>query len=86
MEGVEIGRIVHFVLPGGEERPMLILRVWNASTGYVNGLVFRDGSNDDAELPIPRMNQADVRCDVWMTSVPYDGETKAERSWHWPKD
>lgn len=76
MEGVTEGRIVHYVLPdgnhAGEHRPAIIVKVWNQTGGYVNLMVFVDGTNDYPHYSGP----------VWATSIGYS-EDKEPRTWHW---
>jgi hypothetical protein len=76
MEGLTEGRIVHFVLPdgnhAGEHRAAMIVKVWNATTGYVNLQVFIDGSNDYPQATGP----------MWATSVEYS-DVHEPRTWHW---
>ena len=69
-----VARIVHFVLPNGEHRPAVIVRVW--SEVCVNLSVFTDGENDAAYG-----QGADT---VWETSRLLDpGATPG--TWHWPE-
>lgn len=87
MDGLTEGRIVHFVLPNGEHRPAMVVKVWNKETGYVNLQVFTDGPND---LPAYEgSNWSDdmrkaVRSGVmWATSIFPDETSKRGGSWHW---
>lgn len=88
MEGLTEGRFVHFVLPNGEHRPALVVRVWNKDTGYINLQVFTDGSND---LPAYESHDYDglgireaVRSGiVWQTSIYPDEADKKPHTWHW---
>lgn len=79
-DGLTEGRMVHFVTERGEHRPAVVVRVWDKATGYVNIMVFADGSND-GEWGKPNV--------VWETSVQYaeppaDNDTPvAVRTWHW---
>lgn len=76
LSGLTEGRMVHFVLPNGEHRPAVIVRVWHvtgACDGYVNLQVFTDGTNDGQE------NAAGI---VWKTSICFD-ENKSVGTWHW---
>lgn len=70
-----IGRIVRYVPGDGdsftEERPAIIVKVWNEETGYSNLQVFTDGSNDGSQNV------------EWRTSIDYSAEPKP-RTWHWP--
>lgn len=77
MKGLTEGRIVHYVIPdgpkGGEHRPAMIVRIWDAHTGYVNLQVFFDGTNDGHAAQQPE----------WVTSVSYSKDTTQPRTWHW---
>lgn len=86
MEGLAIGRIVHFVLPSGrsagQHRPAIVVRLWGTPTAdytpAVQLQVLTDGTNDfDRETP-----GADGL--LWATSVPYSEEPKPY-TWHWPE-
>lgn len=77
LSGLTEGRIVHFVMPNGEHRPAVIVRVWHVtgpSDGYVNLQVFTDGAND--------YGQENLAGIVWKTSICYD-ENKGVGTWHW---
>ena len=79
MEGLTEGRIVHFVLPEGQHRAAIIVRVWRQgdgtppANGYSNLAVFMDGTNDYLGT---------ASCIKWETSVEYSAEPKP-RTWHW---
>lgn len=75
MNGLTEGRMVHFVMPNGEHRPAVVVRVWNKETGYVNLQVLTDGSNDGPGC------EKGIR---WETSVDYSEEFGI-RTWHWPE-
>ena len=83
MEGVAVGRIVHFVPPGESAGPRhlaaMIVRVWVAETGYVNLTVFPDWGNDKQEYA-----GGDGGGISWETSVYFSAEPKP-RTWHWPE-
>ena len=71
-----IGRIVHFVLPNGEHRPAIIVRVWDSASSpesYVNLQVFTDSDNDGLQNT------------MWRISVRQDVENMAPGTWHWPE-
>lgn len=73
MEGLAIGRIVHYVLDDqGTVRPAIIVRIWDQETGNCNLQVFTDGTNDQTGSSL-----------VWRTSILYSEEPKAG-TWHWP--
>lgn len=89
MKGLTEGRIVHVVLPPGyghpgEHRPAIVVKVWRNADGSTpeNGCcqlaVFLDGSND---MPGTDMNNPTMV--TWMTSVLFDEDDKAPRTWHW---
>lgn len=71
MDGLTEGRIVHFVLPNGEHRPAIIVRVWSKETGCVNLQVFTDSTNDGLD-PVE-----------WRTSVSPSQDGKEPYTWHW---
>ena len=74
MDGLTEGRMCHFVMPDGQHRPAVVVRVWGNPEhceGYVNLQVFTDGKNDGAENV------------EWQPSICYDDETKAPGTWHW---
>ena len=75
---VTVGRIVNFVVAEGIIRPMIVTNVNEGGT--INGVQFRDGSNDDQHdhCVTPKQTQA------WRTSVSYDAKASVN-SWHWPK-
>ncbi len=75
LKGLIEGRIVHFVLPGGEHRPAIVVKVWGFKAGYVNLTVFTDWGNDGLNYS---------KGIVWETSVDYS-EAPAPRTWHWPE-
>jgi hypothetical protein len=88
IDGLTEGRIVHFVMPNGEHRPAIVVRVWGSGPceGYANLQVFTDGSNDATELPTDEspLPYDQVKAGmVWVTSVCPDDETKAPGTWHW---
>ncbi|MCI0441325.1 MAG: hypothetical protein L0177_19665 [Chloroflexi bacterium] len=77
MEGLAIGRIVHYVLAEGPSdgqcRPAIIVRVWNQETGMSNLDVFLDASNDGGGSLL-----------MWATSISY--AKGGLNSWHWPQE
>jgi hypothetical protein len=71
-----IGRTVHFVLPSGEHRPAVIVRVFDPSpseNSRVNLQVFTDATNDGLDSI------------VWRTSVAQDAEQMKPSTWHFPE-
>jgi hypothetical protein len=82
MDGLTEGRIVHYVLLGGdmagEHRPAIVVKVWRdiaqyMQEGRINLQVFTDFSNDGKDYESGR---------YWATSVPYSEEPKPG-TWHW---
>jgi hypothetical protein len=77
-----LGRIVHFVLPNGEHRPAIIVRVFDpvpTPASVANLQVFLDGSND---APARQPGASDL---LWRTSVHQDAETMKPGTWHSPE-
>lgn len=74
---VSIGRTVNYVVAEGEIRPMTIVKVWDNEC--VNGVQFRDGTNDDKHDGCITHGQTQL----WRTSVSYDAGGKVG-TWHWP--
>lgn len=84
MDGLTEGRIVHFVMPDGEHRPAIVVKVWDKERGSVNLSVFTDHSNDlDGFPPEGPTRDSVERGLLWATSVKPDEETKARGTWHW---
>jgi hypothetical protein len=87
MEGLAVGKIVHYVLPTGrsqgEHRPAIVVRLWGTPTAdYTPGVqlqVFTDGTNDYSLSMDQGANGL-----LWATSVAYSAEPK-EGTWHWPE-
>lgn len=88
MKGLTEGRIVHFVMPNGEHRPAIVVRVWDIGSvcdGYVNLQVFTDGSNDARPVSggeSTGFNDAVQSGILWRTSICYS-ESKEPNTWHW---
>ena len=82
MEGLTEGRIVHFVMPSGEHRPAIVVRVWNIDhcEGYSNLCVFVDGLNDVKRSESD--SSKDIPMTLWETSICYS-ENKEIGTWHW---
>lgn len=81
MEGLTEGRIVHFVMPSGEHRPAIVVKIWHVAgeRGYVNLVVFVDGGND---LHYASSPDKPDQVTLWETSIFYS-ENKEPRTWHW---
>ncbi len=100
MEGLAVGRIVHYVLESGhskgEHRPAIVIRDWSNKTtpgsdGMVQLQVFTDGWNDGLETIFGVSNGLEpigtvkqIDLIIWRTSVHYD-ENKEPGTWHWPE-
>jgi len=89
MDGLTEGRIVHYVMPNGEDRPAIVVRVWKVSgncEGYINLQVFTDGSNDLNEFNIKFFGHGledDISNGIlWRTSICYD-DSRTPNTWHW---
>lgn len=81
-----IGRTVHFVLPSGEHRPAIIVRLFDQAPtekSYVQLQVFIDGSNDSAQ--IHESERLPNTTTVWRTSVAQDPTGKIPGTWHEPE-
>ena len=72
MDGLTEGRIVHFVMPGGEHHAALVARVWDGALGIVTLAVFMDGS-DDTHLG------GSIR---WASAVRFSPALEPH-TWHW---
>lgn len=83
MDGLTEGRIVHFVMPNGEHRPAIVVKVWNKTSGTSNLTVFSDWMNDGNMPNMPHSANDVARGIFWATSVMPDEETKAPNTWHW---
>lgn len=80
-----IGRIVHYVMPDGQHRPAIIVRVWHhpseAATpeSLVNVQVLTDGSNDDPQ------RDPNAPLVLWRTSIAQQAEGTTPNTWHAPE-
>jgi hypothetical protein len=99
MNGVAVGRIVHYVLSdedlredskmkAGEHRAAIIVNDWKSlgrDDGYVNLQVFLDGANDGHCHTVDHMGiPARIwEYHLWVTSVVHS-EGKEPGTWHWP--
>ena len=68
IEGLAVGRIVHFVDESGDTHAAIVTRVWDTETGSSNLTVFVD----DDSAPVKR-----------ETSRLYS-EEREPRTWRWP--
>jgi hypothetical protein len=75
MKGLTEGRIVHYVMPDGEHRAAIVVKVWDheGETGCANLQIFTDGTNDLTYGPNL----------WWKTSVLADNADKKIGTWHW---
>ncbi len=59
IEGLTVGRIVHYVLESGrckgDHRPAIVVRDWKQENGLVQLQVFTDGMNDDFRARVSEM-------------------------------
>ena len=104
LDDIQVGRIVHLVIPSGRCRPAIVTENWKESgkPGYVNLVVFPDGSNDgkygvdehthqiksDISLPIEgKTSIANLPLLTgWETSVHPNHTVRAVRTWHWGRE
>ncbi len=71
-----LGRIVHFILPDGQHRPAIIVRIWDVvptDKSMVQLQVFTDGTND-------RLQNVE-----WRKSVHQDPAAATPGTWHEPE-
>jgi hypothetical protein len=91
MKDLVEGRIVHYVLPNGEHRPGIVVRVWPGEFPHntedqtgVNLQVFLDGTNDNKiynGLSFPA-KEDQLKGNMWRTSVSYSS-VPTPGTWHW---
>ncbi|MHB0964834.1 MAG: hypothetical protein ACYC36_00135 [Bellilinea sp.] len=95
LAGLTEGRMVHFVMPDGQHRAAVIVRVWRVNeqppeNGCSDLMVIPDGSNDAGYSHLERqellnngINSEDVKHGhFWRTSVLFS-ETPVPNTWHW---
>ncbi len=83
MDGLTVGRIVHFVMPDGDHRPAIVVRTWGGDCVQLQ--VFLDGTNDLTPAENGGISREIAeRGLMWATSVPYS-EQPQPRTWHWPE-
>lgn len=71
MEGLTVGRNVHYVTDTGKHLLALVVYVHDKSAGMVNLTVFNDWGYDHGDVPCWR-----------QTSVPYNEEGIHPDTWH----
>lgn len=75
-----IGKFVNYVITNGEVRPMLVVVAFEKGDAFmVNGVQFRDGSNDDRKDNAGGIYRG--KLNVWRPSVAYDAQ-KHPGTWH----
>lgn len=81
MEGLIEGRIVHYVMPDGQHRPAVVVRVWNSPghEGLANLQAITDGTND----VVTGAPAEAAKGLMWATSVENDETEKKPGTWHW---
>ena len=95
IEGLTVGRIVHYVLESGrskgQHRPAIVVRDWQQENGLVQLQVFTDGFNDEfresTSALLDGKSAAGITFSaniIWRTSVHYS-EEKEPGTWHWPE-
>lgn len=65
LEGVAVGRNVHYVSPGGVDSLAFITRVHNAETGSVNLFVVRDDAVRDTHFENSVAHSDDKETGTW---------------------
>lgn len=84
MDGLTEGRLVHYVMPDGQHRPAMVVKVWNKQDGYINLQVFTDGSNDTMIPDEWENSKPAIASGIWWrTSILPDETDKAIGTWHW---
>jgi hypothetical protein len=86
MEGLNEGRIVHYVMPNNQNRAALVVRVFThlapEHDGMANLYVFLDGLNDQGQFPDGSVLSGQGVTIYWATSVHYS-EEPLPGTWHW---
>lgn len=75
MDGLVVGKIVHYVTAIYFERPAIIVNVISKEKGIVNLQVFGDTNS----ALIPYIGEGNIN---WEPKVPYSEEL-AVHTWHW---
>ena len=106
VDEAQIGRVLHFVIDKSGRpqcRPALVVEDWpsQGKPGYVNLVVFPDGSNDGKwgiDNHAHQLGKTEEGASVvtlgtnvplltrWETSVLPNHAVRAVRSWHWPRE
>lgn len=79
-----LGRIVHYILPTGQQRAAVIVRIFDpvpTEKSVVNLQVLFDGSNDSHLSRGSKKNPAPS----WRTSVHQDPTATKADTWHEPE-
>lgn len=93
MDGLTAGRMIHYVMPDGDHRPAIVVRVWdhdNQGPGLINAQVITDGGNDVPNGAAEVQAWKDFNCDpeecrrglLWKTSISFSEDPKPN-TWHW---
>lgn len=93
LQGLGIGRIVHYVLAEpdvparsqgqvGKHRPAIVTDVFGE---LANLMVFTDGANDGQQPQgVTALGRAMAFAPIWVTSRAYN-ESGEPGTWHWPE-
>lgn len=89
MNGLTEGRIVHYVLPNGEHRPAIVVKVWRVLVGDPNVLLHEEPpENGCCNLQVFMDADAEGKYNdqmlpvSWRTSVLHS-DNKEPETWHW---
>lgn len=88
MDGLIEGRIVHYVMPNGEHRPAIVVRVWRVRDSEGPEPITKAPENGCCQLQV--FLDSDGEHDwndgpnniLWGSSVLYS-ENQEPRTWHW---
>jgi hypothetical protein len=69
---LKIGQFVNYVILSGEIRPLLITQVYD--NGLVDGVQFRNGSNDDRRDNAGGSDRGKVS--IWRPSIKFDAQKR----------
>lgn len=85
MQAPKVGEIVHYVMPDGrnpgEDRPAIVVRVWDAASPTIQLQVFTDGTNDSSWDGAKWTNPEYAAGIAWKTSVRYS-HSHEFGTWH----